>query len=74
MGLFVKPKKSSLVCGKWPGENFFIIYPPAFSNGYQNKRLKKKTKQTKQNKQTNKVKTDKMQKKAKKKREYLREL
>ena len=50
MGLFVKPKKSSLVCGKWPGENLFIIYPPAFSNVYQNKRLKNKTKQT--NKQT----------------------
>ena len=32
----VRPKKSSLVSGKRPDENFFIIYQPALSTVYQN--------------------------------------
>ena len=33
----VRPKKSSLVSGNWPGENIFITATSTLSNLYQNK-------------------------------------
>ena len=60
----VRPKKSSLVSGNWPGENIFITATSTLSNVYQNKNFcfQKTNNQVKKNKNTKKAKKIKEEK------------
>ena len=59
------PKKSGLVSGNRPGENFFIPHPPAWLNVYQNMyfQFKKAKKQTNKKTRRQKAKETKEEKK-----------
>ena len=59
----VRPKRSCLVSGNWPDENFFITHPITQSNVYQNISFHFK-------KQRNKKKNNNNKKKQKRKQEY----